>query len=187
MGIGDDSTAARRLRLLQRELLDPERQVERIHTNCGARCCTSPRAAHPGSPLNIAAVDYFGAAVQEVVSHTRAAVPEAGPLPAEAADIYGWMREHTAHLDDHRQTAGEQIVYRQSLEHAIAMGDDKVVRRHPCPACGCYGLFWQQARRAAVCVNHLCTDDDGVSRAWPLKRLAREHIASQKMLKKRAT
>jgi hypothetical protein len=181
MGTGDD-IAASRLRLLQAEFTRPGQ-----HREPGVRA--APTTA-PTVPLNLNIVDHIRAAAAEVVAQARTDMPETHPhaaaKPAEPAALYDWWRSFPV-KDEERQTVRDQVIYRQGLEHAIAMGDDKVVRRHPCPACGCYGLFWQSARRAAVCVNHLCTDDDGISHAWPLKRLAHEHIASQKMLRIRAT
>lgn len=178
MGIGDDTTAARRLRLLQREFTQPERRPEP-----GARR-TAPTAT---APLNLGIVDYIGAAVAEVEQHTRSAAPDAGDYLGDAAGVYDWMREHTAHLDDERQATREQVIYRQSLEHAILMGNDKVVRPHRCPECQCFGLLWDSARRKAVCSNLDCVDDRGLTNAWSLNRLAFERITAEKKLNSRAT
>ncbi|MDX2999694.1 hypothetical protein [Streptomyces scabiei] len=92
------------------------------------------------------------------------------------------MRDHTRSLDAHRQAAAETIVYRQTLEHAIAMGDHSVVRRHPCPACHCYGLFWRPLAGKAACANRKCPDPsgDGLARTWSLAHLAHLHVQARK-------
>lgn len=183
MGIGDDNTAASRLRLLQAEFTQPGQTREP-----GTR--TAPTAV-PSAPLNLRVVDHMRDAIAEVVALTRAAVPAASPdalpLPEDAAYIYAWAREQTAHLPEERQDVRRQVEYRQSLEHAILMGDHDVVCKHPCPACGCFGLQWASARRKAACLNLACTDENGVGRAWSLSRLAREQIAAGKKLNRQAT
>lgn len=178
MGTGDD-TASHRLRLLQAYYVEPGRSG-----TPGQRSAPTRKAS---APLNLGIVSHMAASVAEVEQHTRAAAPQAGPRPAEAHKVYDWMREHTAHLDHERQLAREAIIYRQGLEHAICMGNTKIVRRHRCPGCGCVGLFWDSLRFAAVCVNRYCTDDDGMSSAWSLARLAQQHVAAQETFGTRAT
>lgn len=139
--------------------------------------------AHAPIPVDLDVVDHMTRAVHEVIAQTRTlAGPEAGPAPSDAAAVYGWMRDNTRTLDDQRRQAAEATVYRQTLEHALAMGDESVVRRHPCPACGCYGLFWRAATRRAVCVNRRCAEEEtlGQSRTWPLNHLAYLHIQARK-------
>ncbi|MFD9721047.1 hypothetical protein [Streptomyces sp. NPDC059076] len=132
-------------------------------------------------------LDYIVKAEGEVIEHTRAEAPTAGPAPAAYEDILDWCREHTEELDEERQQARETLIYRQGLEHAIAMGDVTVVRRHPCPACGCWGLFWLASATRAVCVNRYCTNKAGLAHRWPLATLAHRHITAQKRLKSSAT
>lgn len=191
MGTGDEHTAARRLRLLQREFTQPPRTgpVPKAEYTESARSTPAQSSSHGRStaPLNLGIVDYIGAAVAEVVQHTRTEVPDAGPIPADAARVYDWMRQHTEHLDEARQTVREALIYRQGLEHAIAMGDITVVCPHPCPACRCYGVMWRDTEQLAVCVNVRCTDQYGMSHTWSLARLAHEHVARQKKLKANAT
>lgn len=191
MGSGDEHTAARRLRLLQREFTEPARRgpVPKAEYTDEARSSPPHSTAQSRSdaPLNLGIVDYIGAAVAEVEQHTRAQAPDAGPIPADVAHVYEWARAHTPHLEPEMLAVREAMIYRQGLEHSIAMGDVKIVRPQPCPECRCYGLFWDNARRKAVCVNRRCTDVNGLAHAWSLARLAREHIARQKMLKTNAT
>lgn len=174
MGPGDTdtATAAARLRLIADEFTAPTRSVSSTTARPQAR-------ADSPAPLDLGVLDYMQAAVAEVVTHTRAAAPEAGPAPAEAHAVYAWMREHTAHLEDERQRAGEAIVLRQALEHALAMGDEKAVRSLPCPGCGCWGLFWRPATRKVVCVNRYCTDSAGAGRSFTLAHLAQQQIESR--------
>ncbi|MEV8101027.1 hypothetical protein [Streptomyces sp. NPDC088135] len=181
MGTGADDTTAQRLRLLQQEFVQPVRS--------GPGDGRSSRITESPSLVNLGVVDRIRAAVYEVEHHTRSSdwAAAAGPVPADPAGVYDWARQHTAHLDAERQQAREAIIYRQGLEHAIAMGDTTVIRRHPCPQCGCWGLYWREAAQRAVCVNHYCTDDDGISNAWELKRLAHDHIAQKSTAARRAT
>ncbi|MCX4792450.1 hypothetical protein OG369_42500 [Streptomyces sp. NBC_01221] len=179
MGTGADDTAAQRLRLLQQEFVQPVRT--------GPGDGRSSRPTHAPAPVNLGVVDRIRAAVYEVEHHTRTAVPDAGQYTGEESRVYDWARQHTAHLEADQQNAREAIIYRQGLEHAIAAGDTTVIRRHPCPQCGCWGLYWREAAQRAVCVNHYCTDDNGVSHMWELKRLAQDHVARKSAVAHRAT
>ncbi|MET8746338.1 hypothetical protein [Streptomyces sp. NPDC004728] len=179
MGLGADNTAARRLRLLQQEFVQPVRS--------GPGDGRSSRITESPSLVNLSVVDRIRAAVYEVETHTRTVAPNAGQYTGDESRVYDWARQHTAHLEAKQQNAREAIIYRQGLEHAIAAGDTAVIRRHPCPQCSCYGLYWREAVRRAVCVNHFCTDDDGVSHMWELKRLAHEHVARNSVVARRAT
>ncbi|MET9436964.1 hypothetical protein [Streptomyces sp. NPDC006551] len=174
-----DETTARRLRLLQSEFIQPGRR--------GPSAGRTTRPTEPAAPINLGILDYMRASVDEVEQHTRAAAPNAGPRPAEVDAIYDWYREHTAHLEPEKQLHREVVIYRQGLEHAIQMGDDKAIRRHPCPACATWGLFWNAALGKALCVNHYCTDDRGASRSWTLAYLAQQHVARQESSARRAT
>ncbi|MFI2620443.1 hypothetical protein [Streptomyces sp. NPDC018584] len=182
MGTGEAdaaaTTAAARMRLLEQEFTTPRR-----HGDTGRP--TRPSTAT--APLDLGMHDYRQASVDEVVTHTRALVPEATTPPAKASAVYDWMRQHTAHLANEQRQAADAVVYRQSLEHALAIGDESVVRRQPCPACGCWGLFWNAAARRAACVNQHCTDTRGQARTWSLARLASQHIAARKTSARRAT
>lgn len=179
--LGEDNTTARRLRLLQAEFTQ--------HATAGpGDGRTATRTTSP-APLNLNVLDRIQAAVAEVVEHTRAAdwSTPAGPAPTDASRVYDWARQHTAHLDIERQRARETLIYRQGLEHAIELGDTDVVNKHPCPACGCWGLLWRPAVQHAACINRYCVDNDGLSRNWPLSTLAHHHIARQFATKTSAT
>lgn len=177
--LGDDTTA-QRLRLFQAEF------TQHVRTGPG-----DGRSSHPAFapvPLDLAVIDRIRAAASEIETHTRAEDPAAGHFTGDATRVYDWAREHTAHLAPERQAAREAIIYRQGLELAIAMGDaTAAIRPHPCPQCGCYGLFWDTVRRAAVCVNRYCVDEDGLCNTWQLKRLAYEHVARENGSVRRAT
>ncbi|WP_327335168.1 hypothetical protein OG582_40445 (plasmid) [Streptomyces anulatus] len=177
--LGDDTTAERRLRLLQAEFT----QHERRGPGDGR---TATRTESP-APVSVGVLDYINAAATEVIQHTRAAAPEAEPYAGPLPGLYEWAREKTDSLDAGRQQARETLIYRQGLEHAIEMGETGVIRKHPCPACGCWGLLWRPAAHRAACVNRYCVDDDGLSHAWPLKTLAHHHIARQFATKSSAT
>jgi hypothetical protein len=167
---GDDTTA-HRLRVLQAEHL----QYEQRGPGDGR---TATRVEGP-APFDLGVLDHINAVVREVDTHVRTNAPGVAPYRGPADEVVEWAREHTAHQEPERQQAREAMLYRQGLELAIAAGDPTVVRKHPCPACGCWGLIWQPASRRAVCVNHYCTDDNGLSNSWPLRLLAQQHIARQ--------
>lgn len=69
--LGDDTTAERRLRLLQAEFT----QHERRGPGDGR---TATRTESP-APVSVGVLDYINAAATEVIQHTRAAAPEAEP------------------------------------------------------------------------------------------------------------
>ena len=143
--------------------------------------------AETGIPYNTRVCDHIAASVTEVVTHTRAANPDAG-LPDSIAGVYDWAREHTQAAPDDVQFRRDVLEYRHSLEHAITAGDIKVVRPHRCPACGTIGLHWQTERQRAVCLNlHCARANRGVARAWTLGRLAFERVAAEKSLRHCAT
>jgi hypothetical protein len=173
---GDDDSAANRLRLLQKAFLQPGRTSGDVRVS---------RTTTPSAPVRLDMVDHIQASVSEIEEHIRAEAPDAGARPAAADRVYEWARQRTRHLDPQRQLVREAVIYRQSLEHAIAMGDHSVVRKHSCPGCGTWGLFWQPGLRKAVCVNRYCTDDLGRSRSWPLAYLAHRHVVAQAELKNR--
>jgi predicted RNase H-like nuclease len=178
MGEDNDSTTAQRLKLLELYVV-PGRQ--------GPAAARSAPTVKATAAARVDIMDHMAAAVDEVITHTRAAAPHAGDIPRERANIYDWYREHTAVADADVQRGREILIYRQGLEHAIAMGDTKVVRTHPCRACGCVGLFWDRVTRKAVCVNQRCTSPKGLTNTWSLSDLAEDHIRRQETRKLRAT
>lgn len=177
--LGDDTTA-RRLRLLEAEFTQHQQRGPDLTGR------TATRAEAP-APIDLGVLDYMEAARAQVVKHTQAAAPDAGPYTGPLPGLYEWARERTADLDDERQQALETLICLQGLEHAIAMGDTSAVCKHPCPACGCYGLQWAAEMRRAVCTNGYCQDDDGLVYRWELKRLAYEYVAAKSALRSRAT
>ncbi|MER8002985.1 hypothetical protein [Streptomyces sp. NPDC095613] len=178
MGTTGDDTAAHRLRTLATHYIEPAR------TGTGIR---GPRPTEARPPLNINIVSHMAASVAEIVDRAHADAPHAGQAPAVPDGIYQWWRDNTRHLDTEKQQARETVIYRQGLEHAIAMGDFKVIRRHPCPECGCLGMFWRATVGRAACSNLDCTDQLGLTRTWNLARLAHEHIAREFARTTRAT
>ncbi|MFD8469032.1 hypothetical protein ACFV10_28490 [Streptomyces cyaneofuscatus] len=176
--LGDDTTA-QKLRLLQAEFT----QYERTGPGDGR---TATRVEAP-SPINLGVLDYLATATTEVMEHTRALAPDAEPFAGPLPGLYEWSRQQTANLDAERQAAREALIYRQGLEHALEMGDTTVIRKHPCPGCGCWGLIWRPAVQRAVCPSRYCVDADGLSRTWELKTLAHHHVACQLGLKSSAT
>ncbi len=138
----------------------------------------------PGAPLQLDTLDHIQASVREIAGHTYALNPAAGPVPAESAAVYDWAREHTEHADDIDRQRLAVVEYRQYLEHCIRAGEYKVIRRHPCPKCGTWGLMWQTERRRALCTMTECVDRDGVSTTVSLPRLAHAHVMSRENLRR---
>ena len=162
-------TAGARLRLLQQELTQPRPRS----TQPSGRT----RPAHAPSPLNEGILDHFASSVNEVIEHghTVGVASDAGPAPHDSR-VYAWLEQATPHLDAAEALARDSMMARQALEHSIKAGDVTVIRRISCPACGCWGLFWQDARQIAACTNHYCTDRTGRPSTWTLKRLARHQV-----------
>lgn len=137
-------------------------------------------SATPGTPLNLGIVDYIDRCVAEVVDHARTEAPApVGPLPASAAGIYDWYLEHTADAGPEVHLQRDIIIKRQQLEHAITLGDTDAVCKHPCPACGTWGLEWSAYTHRAMCINGRCRDRHGMGRTWTLGRLATQHVLEQ--------
>ena len=169
---GHDSystTAARRLRTLHDELLEPPRRP----TDGMPR----PTAVTAPAPINLDALDYIEAAAHEVIARTYTAVPTAGPAPRTPEAVYAWAEQATAHLDAERRKQHEALVVRQGFEHAIRAGNEAVVRREPCPRCYCWGLFWSHHAKIATCVNKRCATKTGRASRWTLQQLAEHHVA----------
>jgi hypothetical protein len=194
MSSGDTTEpAAARLRLLQDEFLTPGSARRDIRVTS---------STEPAAPLRLAIYDHIKATVDEIADmtrHVRATAP-ATPRPAAAHLVYDWMVRETAHLDEHVQRARDALIYRQSLEHAILIGETGVIRRHPCPACDTWGLTWDRDRAGAdqgdgatgprgvvVCLNRYCADDDGAASTWTLAQLADDHVARRIRTAARAT
>jgi hypothetical protein len=184
MGNGDD-TAGHRLRLLSSHF--------RQHPVTGpaghSYISSEPRATAiaPGLPYDADVVELIDASVAEIAAHTRRANSAASPLPEEVADVYAWCLENTASASAAVQQRRDTVILRQELEHAIAMGDTKVVRPHRCPACRGFGLMWDAPRRRAVCTSIRCLTPDGMANSWTLARLAHERVSAKKSLRVRAT
>lgn len=175
----DADTARARLRLLAAEFTTP------IRNQSGPRRPTP--AAQASAPIDLGVLDQVMKAQREITDHIYTAVPDVSPPPAEAAEIYGWAYKATAHLDVAHRMARDALVYRQSLKHALLMGDDSVIHWEPCPNCACWGLFWQPEHRKALCANRRCTDRLGRPNMWTLRELAQSHVAAKYAARRTAT
>jgi hypothetical protein len=178
VGTADGETAAGRLH----ELYAHYRQhpVKSAAGHSYISSAPRPTAVAPEALVDLDVVDHIQASLREVVDDTLAANPDAGPLPARVEGAYRWYVENTAHAPEAVRQRRDTVIYRQGLEHAIAMGNVKVIRPHRCPQCRTLGLMWPRGAEAAVCTNRNCVDADGMSSTWTLARLAYEHVAGQK-------
>ena len=113
--------------------------------------------------------------------------PTEGRTPTRAQDVYAWCVANTDHAGETTRLRRDTVIYRQYLEHALRTGDKTVIRRHRCPECRTWGLMWQAGRQLALCTNGDCVDTDGCSTTVTLARLAHEHIAGKKNLRKVST
>lgn len=170
MGHEDTAAAADRLTLLRRYHLAP----------APPRPDGQPRAAiHPTAraPVDLALIDYVTGVVAEAAAFVHATTPPDQPLPAGPGPdrLYDWIDAHTGHLDTARAAARDALVYRQALEHALRAGDETVIRREACPACGCLGLFWSPERQRARCAYAPCRTK-GRPSTWTLAQLATAHV-----------
>lgn len=171
--MGDDTTAAaaRRMRLLTDDLARPRSGPR--DANRGQVRTSQPTHARP--PMHLGILDHVRRSVDEVITHTRAENPDAGPAPADPSQVYAWSRDRTAHCADEQQKVREAIVYRHSLEHSLRAGDEDVVRPIRCPNCQCLSLFWRARQQRVVCLYQRCSPD-GVPRVWTLAQLAQHQI-----------
>jgi hypothetical protein len=138
---------------------------------------------HPAAPVNLHVVDHIDATVREIADYTREANPDADPLPERVQDVYAWCVENTETAPEDVQLRRDAIIFRQHLEHAIAMGDHravyKAVRPIRCPECRTLGLFWRPQLGQAICTNRRCLTRDGLAHRWTLERLAYEKVAAE--------
>ncbi|WP_328545418.1 hypothetical protein [Streptomyces europaeiscabiei] len=184
---GDDTndTASSRLRLLSEDFREYPVTGPAGHSYISSE----PRATavSPALPYRADVDEHIDRSVAEIVQHARSVNPDAGPLPDRVEAVYDWYREHTENAPAAQQQRRDTIVYRQRLEHAIAMGDTKVIRPHRCPGCRTFGLMWVEDAQRAVCTNSRCTTRGGLSSSWTLARLAYEHVAARNSLRVHAT
>ena len=144
-------------------------------------------AATPGAPLNIGIVDYIDRAVDEVVAHAQAVTGQPKLPPRRVGDIYDWYVEQTAEAEGAQRRRRDSLLETHRLEHAIQLGDHDVVREHPCPRCGTWGLFWQPEAHLALCTNRRCHTPAGMSSTWTLARLAAQKIHRTEIWRRNAT
>ncbi|HEY5834942.1 hypothetical protein [Streptomyces sp.] len=133
------------------------------------------RRANPGSLIDPGILDHMVASHAELVEHTRANTDMTPPVPPEHAAVYSWWAQQAPQLSEGARRAGEAIVYRQALEHALRADDITAIRRERCPSCDCLSLRWVAAMRAAVCMN---TKYDSDERARP-RRFNLQQIAEK--------
>lgn len=170
MGNGDPQIrlAARRLTALQDDMRQPHSRPADGQPAAGP-------AAHSPSLVNLGVLEQMERAYREVVEETRLVAPQAGPAP-HGPGVYGWMEDYTAGLADQRAQVRAAMVYRHSLQHALAAGRVLVIRRESCPACGCWSLIWDKDRQRAACGVRLCVDERGRPSVWTLAQLAEKAV-----------
>jgi hypothetical protein len=174
MNSGDTTSPAERLRLIHQHFLAPG--------GGGPRAERTARATEPAAAIRLDVYDHLRDAANEVTALVKSLCDDADPYeppPARVEDTYRWCIAETDHLDEQRQRNRDAVIYKQGLQHAILMGDAKVIRRHPCPECATWGLTWDRHRETVVCLNRYCSDDDGQSTTWTLAQIAEKHIARQ--------
>ncbi|MER6092495.1 hypothetical protein [Streptomyces bluensis] len=181
MGAGDEDaeTAAQQLQLMAAHYVRRQPAPPQPGTIRGTGGPT-----YPPLPIDTGIVDRMRQSVAQVTDYVQSHVPDAGEAPQNAA-VYAWMVEATRHLDDKRRLAAEAIVYRQTLEHALAMGETEVVhaflKRQPCPDCRCWAsLTWVSGATRAVCINRRCVNEHGQAHSYPLAYLVHRHIRTRK-------
>lgn len=172
MGMDETATARARLRLLKTEYAAPGLRQPGPRT----RSAPQPR---PSTPADLSFVDYVAKAAREIVTHTQAVAPDAGPPPADDAAKYEWMRRETSHLAVEQQMVRDAMLIRHSLEHALEAGDEDVVRWEPCPRCDCWGLFWRDDQQRVFCANSTCADRRGWPSVWTLSQLAEDLVVAR--------
>jgi hypothetical protein len=177
MGTGDEDTAAVQLRLLDQNFRQHPVTGPEGHSFVSSAPRSTPTS--PGIPYDTDVVDHIRACVSEIATEVLAVNPRPGPLPKRVGAVYDWFLDNTKTADHAQRQRRAAIIYRQQLEHAIALGEAKVIRRHRCPQCRTMGLFWKPALKRALCTNARCLTDEGTSNTWTLAHLAYTHIAER--------
>lgn len=174
------ATAAKRMQELHTSFLTPGRRPDPT----GVRA--SP--AEAPAPLSLGVLDHITDAVAELTACVTAIAPTAGPAPAVPHEAYRWAIEATQHAAVYQQRARDALVYRQSLDHALLIDGDLAIRRHTCPRCATYSLFWRAGERRAMCTHSRCVSKDGTASRWTTAQIARHHIqVREEILARRAT
>ncbi|MFF1444194.1 hypothetical protein [Streptomyces sp. NPDC058295] len=179
MGQDTAGAAARAFRLLN----SPELRQPTRHAPAERR----PTTTTPAAPLDLGLLDYLNQHVDEVITHTRAATNEPGPLPRQRADIYDWCEKAIPTTEEDQQLLLRTMLERHRLEHAVRLGDFDAVCKEPCPGCGCWGLMWEPAAQRAVCSNRRCRTPAGLSSRWTLARLAAQKTHRTEIWRRTAT
>jgi hypothetical protein len=179
MGRNAAVNAASALRLLNSEDL-------RQNPECGPQERRAPSST-PAAPLNIGVVDYLARAVDEIVDCTVAVTAQPKPLPARLENVYDWCIENTADADDAQRRYRDTLIETHALENAIRLGEYNVVRPHPCPRCGSWGLFWDNPGNRARCTDVDCRTPDGLASSWTLARLAAQKVQRTEIWRRNAT
>lgn len=179
MGQDTAQAAGRALRLLN----SPELRHPRAAGPSERRATSTT----PGVPLNLGIVDYLDKQIGQVVDLTRQVNAAAGPVPENLEALYDWCIENTGDADDAQRAYRDIVFERQRLEHAVRLGEHDEVCKHPCPACGCWGLMWQMAGNRARCTNRTCRTPDGLGSTWTLGRLAAQKIQQTEIWRRNAT
>jgi hypothetical protein len=134
-------------------------------------------------PIHPGILDHMTASRGEMVEHARAAIPTERvrrPVPHDVAEVYRWYEEHTPYLDPAARRAGEAIMYRQHLEHAVRARDGVVIKKERCLSCRCFSLVWYAPLGAAVCSNERDLDR-GRPRRFSLAQLAERAVENSSM------
>lgn len=146
---------------------------------------TRTKPVHAPAPLDLGTLDHLEKTRNEVVAAVRGINPQAGPAPHDER-VYQWAEEAVAtleaatpHLNEIRHRTLEGIAYRHVLEHAVRVGEVKVMRKLACPNCCCFGLLWNQPSWRATCINIRCLDGEGRQNTWTLAQIAHHHIAAR--------
>ncbi|GAA0500854.1 hypothetical protein [Streptomyces olivaceiscleroticus] len=177
-----NQTAAARMRLLTAEHLTPTRGAP-TH----GRTATM---AHSPAPVDLDTVDYLSAARTEAITFTRRHAPDAGPAPADAADVYAWMDEHTQTIQPAAQDQRRTLEIRHALEAHLRIDRDDsrgLIRRHRCPRCHCLGVVWSEPLQRAVCGSGRCVDNKARPSTWSVYQLAEARVADQNRMLRTAT
>lgn len=179
MGHSTADTAASALRLLSSPAM---RQPEQRGPQTRRTGSTTPQA-----PLNIGLLDYLTGQKQEVIDHARAIADDCEPAPLDDSDLYAWYLRNTIGAGEADRRQREFILARHALEHSVRLGETDIVRRHPCPSCGGWGLFWDRAGNRARCSDVDCRTPDGFASSFTLARLAAQKVERTEIWRRSAT
>lgn len=142
---------------------------------------------HPPIGINTDVLDHRQHQLDQLAAFTAELLGADQPLHLGTGTAYADVDSVVAQIDEPTsRQKWEELQWVQRAESLLLQGDESAIREEPCPACGCWGLFWLPERvpdapRVVVCINRHCRPlgRRGPDRTFTLERLA-SHCIQQR-------